>query len=151
MPTTRENLVLFFRSEIAKMNEQNVPALMREGNIPGLEEVLKTADYSFFEDERTPLFSMEEMNLQDEDDTLSAILYIWKNPYTEKGDVDFVADATEFCTWVEDTCGKYGLELIYTLLEYGYYLTEHMDGETYSGLTLEELLNPGEVESKADE
>lgn len=151
MPTTRENLVLFFRSEIAKMNEQNVPALMREGNIPKLEAVLKTIDYSFFEDEPTPLFSMEEMNLQDEDDTLSAILYIWKNPYTKRGNADFVDDATEFSTWVEDTCGKYGLELAYLLLEWGYYLTEYKDDEIYHGLTLEELLNPGGVESKADE
>lgn len=150
MPTTRENLVLFFRSEIAKMNEQNVPALMREGNIPKLEAVLKTVDYSFFEDEPTPLFSMEEMHLQDEDDTLSAILYIWKNPYIEKGDMSFVDSITKFSTWVEDICGKYGKKLMYILVAYGYYLTEHKDGESYHGLTLEELLNPEEVEKEAE-
>ena len=144
MPTTRENLVLLFRSEIARMKEQGVPALMREKNVSKLKEALFDADYTFFEDEREPKFSMEELGLKDADDVLCAIAYIWKCPFMRRGDEDFVENPDQLGNLMASVCGEYGEDLAYALCKQGYYLMVYKTGQ-YCGLTLEQLLNPRSV------
>lgn len=85
----RQELIEHARKQIDELKAMGVPKLMEEGKKGALEKILETFDYSTYEDQRRPEFTIGELKLSGKEDLLATAFYVWGNPYVDDGDLYF--------------------------------------------------------------